>query len=466
MSTPTGETTTRYSDLDIKDYAWWSIRSRDEQFRTFDPERIGIAIAKALLAARDEDLDAELDPERLKLCAAVTKDICESLSARKPEGGSFYIEEVQDQAELGLMRAGEHEAARRFVLYREERRRLRHSPDDMPESEGMDDLLDSLADPLLKQSMDRFVMFPIQHDNLWDAFKEHLALMWTAEEIDLSKDVQDWKKLNADEQHFIKHVLAFFAASDGIVNENLAIRFYSDVTAAEARSFYSMQMLIETIHSETYSLLIDTYITNDGEKNELLRAAETLPIVKKKAQWAMKWLGADATFAERLLAFACVEGIFFSSSFCAIYWIKDHKQGLLPGLCFSNELISRDEGLHTDFAIMLHNDLQEKVNPERIEELVREAVMIEEEFATEALPVSLIGMNAEAMRSYIRFVADRLLAQLGCDPIFDEACPFDFMERIALQNKTNFHEKKVAEYRRAGVGHSQADQRIAFDEEF
>ena len=466
MSTPAGETTTRYSDLDIKDYAWWSIRSRDEQFRTFDPERIGIAIAKALLAAADEDLDAELDAERLEICASVTQDICESLTARKPEGGSFYIEEVQDQAELGLMRAGEHEAARLFVLYREERRRLRHSPHDMPESDGMDDLLESLADPLLKQSMDRFVMFPIQHDNLWDAFKEHLALMWTAEEIDLSKDVQDWKKLNADEQHFIKHVLAFFAASDGIVNENLAIRFYNDVTAAEARSFYSMQMLIETIHSETYSLLIDTYISNEGEKSELLRAAETLPIVHKKAQWAMKWLGADASFAERLLAFACVEGIFFSSSFCAIYWIKDHKQGLLPGLCFSNELISRDEGLHTDFAIMLHNDLQEKVSPERIEELVREAVLIEEEFATEALPVSLIGMNSGAMRSYIRFVADRLLAQLGREPIFDEACPFDFMERIALQNKTNFHEKKVAEYRRAGVGHSQTDQRIAFDEEF
>jgi ribonucleotide reductase beta subunit family protein with ferritin-like domain len=466
MSTPAGETTTRYSDLDIKDYAWWSIRSRDEQFRTFDPERIGIAIAKALLAAADEDLDAELNAERLEICASVTQDICESLTARKPEGGSFYIEEVQDQAELGLMRAGEHEAARLFVLYREERRRLRHSPHDMPESDGMDDLLESLADPLLKQSMDRFVMFPIQHDNLWDAFKEHLALMWTAEEIDLSKDVQDWKKLNADEQHFIKHVLAFFAASDGIVNENLAIRFYNDVTAAEARSFYSMQMLIETIHSETYSLLIDTYISNEGEKSELLRAAETLPIVHKKAQWAMKWLGADASFAERLLAFACVEGIFFSSSFCAIYWIKDHKQGLLPGLCFSNELISRDEGLHTDFAIMLHNDLQEKVSPERIEELVREAVLIEEEFATEALPVSLIGMNSGAMRSYIRFVADRLLAQLGREPIFDEACPFDFMERIALQNKTNFHEKKVAEYRRAGVGHSQTDQRIAFDEEF
>ena len=463
MTPPTEETLTRYCDLDLKDYAWWSIRSRDEQFRTFDPERIGLAIGKALQAATGEQ--GTISQERRELCAQVTKDVCESLIARKPEGGSFYVEEVQDQAELGLMRAGEHEAARRFVLYREERRKLRHSPDSLPD-DGMDGLLESLADPLLKESMDRFVMFPIQEQDLWDAFKEHLALMWTAEEIDLAKDVQDWRKLNADEQHFLKHVLAFFAASDGIVNENLAVRFYNDVTSAEARAFYSMQMLIETIHSETYSLLIDTYINNEDEKHHLLCAAETLPIVTKKAQWAMKWLGSESSFPERLLAFACIEGIFFSSSFCAIYWIKDHKQGLLPGLCFSNELISRDEGLHTDFAIMLHNKLQEKLNPERIHELIREAVAIEEEFATEALPVSLIGMNAEAMRTYIRFVADRLLSQLGCELLYNEACPFDFMERIALQNKTNFHEKKVAEYRRAGVGHSQAEQQISFDEDF
>lgn len=464
MTPPTtGETPTRLSDLDAKDYAWWSIRSRDEQFRSFDPERIAIAIGKALQAANNSQ---QLAPARRLLCTQITKDVCQALVSRKPEGGSFYVEEVQDQAELGLMRAGEHEAARRFVLYREERRRRRHQPDSILEGEGLDGLLDNMADPLLKESMDRFVMFPIENHDLWDAFKEHLALMWTAEEIDLAKDVQDWKKLNPDEQHFIKHVLAFFAASDGIVNENLAVRFYQDVTAAEARAFYSMQMLIETIHSETYSLLIDTYINDESEKNHLLCAAETLPIVKKKAEWAMKWLGSESTFPERLLAFACVEGIFFSSSFCSIYWIKDHKQGLLPGLCFSNELISRDEGLHTDFAVILHNQLQEKLPKDRIYELVQEAVTIEEEFATEALPVSLIGMNAEAMRSYIRFVADRLLAQLGCEPLYHDRCPFDFMERIALQNKTNFHEKKVAEYRRAGVGHSQEDQRIAFDEDF
>lgn len=464
MPTPTGDTLPRYCDLDSKDYAWWSIRSRDEQFRTFDPERIARAIAKALSAA---DNSSELSPGRRTLCANITRDVCQALVARKQEGGSFYIEEIQDQAELGLMRAGEHEAARRFVLYREERRRARHDPSMLPgDDEDIHDLLDNIADPLLKEDMNRFVMFPIKHDDLWDAFKEHLALMWTAEEIDLSKDVQDWRKLNDDEQHFIKHVLAFFAASDGIVNENLAVRFYNDVKSAEARAFYSMQMLIETIHSETYSLLIDTYINDEREKNHLLQAAETLDIVKKKAQWAIKWLGSETSFPERLLAFACIEGIFFSSSFCAIYWIKDHKQGLLPGLCFSNELISRDEGLHTDFAVMLHNELQEKLPRERIVELVTEAVSIEEEFATEALPVSLIGMNAESMRTYIRFVADRLLSQLGCDPVYKVRCPFDFMERIALQNKTNFHEKKVAEYRRAGVGHNQKDQTIAFDADF
>jgi ribonucleoside-diphosphate reductase beta chain len=323
-----------------------------------------------------------------------------------------------------------------------------------------------MSDPLLRDSMDRFVMFPIQHDELWDAYKEHLALLWTAEEIDLSKDPQDWLKLSADEQHFLKHVLAFFAASDGIVNENLAARFYDDIKAPEARSFYTMQMLIESIHSETYSLLIDTYITNDEEKSRLLRAAETMPIIAKKAKWALKWLDSDRPLAERLLAFACVEGIFFSSSFCSIYWIKDKKQGMLPGLSFSNELISRDEGLHTDFAILLHKQLLDKVPEARIHELFEEAVGIECEFATESLPVSLLGMNAEAMTTYIKFVADRLLTQLGVSKLYNVRCPFDFMERISLQNKTNFHEKKVAEYRRAGVGQSTVDQRIAFDEDF
>ena len=331
---------------------------------------------------------------------------------------------------------------------------------------GLDSLLETLVDPLLSDNLDRFVLFPIKHDDLWKAYKDHLSLMWTAEEIDLAKDQQDWRMLNDGERHFLSHILAFFAASDGIVNENLAARFYSEISAPEARAYYSMQMLIETVHSETYSLLIDTYIGDEDERRRLFRAVETVPIVGEKAKWALNWLENSRPLAERLVAFACVEGIFFSSSFCSIYWIKDMKQGLLPGLCFSNELISRDEGAHTDFAVLMHSKLQERCNPARIREIVMDAVEIECRFATEALPVSLIGMNAEAMQRYIRFVADRLLSQLGCEREYHERCPFDFMERIGLQNKTNFHEKKVAEYRRAGVGMAISEQRIAFDTDF
>lgn len=322
-------------------------------------------------------------------------------------------------------------------------------------------------DPLLNPTNDRFTMFPIKYPKLWNMFKESESLFWTAEEIDLSGDLNHWKnKLNDNERHFVKHILAFFAASDGIVNENLAVRFYNDVQSAEARAFYSMQMLIETIHSETYSLLIDTYITDDKEKNQLFDAIDTMPIIRKKAEWALKWLASDATFAERLLAFAAVEGIFFSSSFCSIYWLKD--RGLMPGLSFSNELISRDEGIHTDFAIMLHNHLQEqnRATPERIRQIFEEAVEIECEFASEALPVSLIGMNADQMQQYIKFVADRLIQQSGGEKVYHVKNPFGFMERISLSNKTNFHEKKVAEYRKTGVGSSAKDQAISFDEDF
>lgn len=322
-------------------------------------------------------------------------------------------------------------------------------------------------DPLLNPTNDRFTMFPIKYPKLWNMFKESESLFWTAEEIDLSGDLNHWKnKLNDNERHFVKHILAFFAASDGIVNENLAVRFYNDVQSAEARAFYSMQMLIETIHSETYSLLIDTYITDDKEKNQLFDAIDTMPIIRKKAEWALKWLASDATFAERLLAFAAVEGIFFSSSFCSIYWLKD--RGLMPGLSFSNELISRDEGIHTDFAIMLHNHLQEqnRATPERIRQIFEEAVEIECEFASEALPVSLIGMNADQMQQYIKFVADRLIQQSGGEKVYHVQNPFGFMERISLSNKTNFHEKKVAEYRKTGVGSSAKDQAISFDEDF
>ncbi len=464
MTAAASTTTASLSSLDIARFTAWRVRARDERFRVFAPERIANALGKALAATDGVSLDA-LAAGRRVLVDDLTRRVCDALVARQPGGGSFYVEEIQDQAELALMRAGEHDAARRFVLYRENRRQARAEAD-TPEVAGLERLLGRLADPLTTPNLDRFVLFPIEHDDLWKAYKDHLSLMWTAEEIDLAKDQQDWKKLTDGERHFLSHVLAFFAASDGIVNENLAARFYTEIAASEARAYYSMQMLIETVHSETYSLLIDTYIADEHERRRLFNAVETVPIVGDKAAWAMRWLESNRPLAERLVAFACVEGIFFSSSFCSIYWIKDMKQGMLPGLCFSNELISRDEGAHTDFAIMMHGKLQEKCSHERIRQIVEEAVEIECRFATEALPVSLIGMNADSMQRYIRFVADRLLAQLGCERIWNERCPFDFMERIGLQNKTNFHEKKVAEYRRAGVGVPVADQRIAFDADF
>lgn len=307
-------------------------------------------------------------------------------------------------------------------------------------------------------------MLPIKYPKLWNLYKQTESLFWTAEEIDLSGDLAHWKKLSNDERYFIKHVLAFFASSDGIVNENLATRFFNETQIPEARSFYTMQMLIETIHAETYALLIDTYINDQTEKENLLKAIETMPIIKKKAEWALKWINNDAPFAERLMAFAVVEGIFFSSSFCAIYYLKD--RGIMPGLSFSNDLISRDEGSHTDFCMLLHDHLskENKISEKRIKEIFKEGVEIECEFATSALPVSLIGMNADLMQKYIKFIADRLLQQAGFKPIYMEKNPFNFMERLSLQNKSNFHEKKVAEYRKAGVGMSKDDQEISFDD--
>ena len=449
----------------------WSVRTRDESFRPFEPQRITDAIGKALAAADGSTYgSASTDPVhdelRRKLAEELSRRVCEDLASRRRDGGSFYVEEIQDLAELALMRAGEHEAARRFVLYREEQRRRRERETAITPDASVKALVDDLADPLLTPGADRFVMFPVRYQDIWQAYKDHLGLFWTAEEIDLSKDQQDWKKLSVNERYFLTHVLAFFAASDGIVNENLAARFYKEVASPEARAYYSVQMMIETIHSETYSLLIDTYLTDEVEKDRAFRAVELMPVIAQKAQWALRWLVAERPFAERLVAFACIEGIFFSSSFCSIYWLKDARPGLMPGLCFSNELISRDEGLHTDFAVLLHKQLQDRCAPARIAEIVAEAVAVEEGFATEALPVSLIGMNADQMRRYIRFTADRLLVQLGCPRMFDERNPFAFMERIGLQNKTNFHEKKVAEYRKAGVGHSVADQAIAFDADF
>ncbi len=317
---------------------------------------------------------------------------------------------------------------------------------------------------ILKVSNDRFVLFPIKHDDVWKFYKDAEASFWTAEEIDLQQDLHDWKNLSDKERHFIKHVLAFFAASDGIVGENLAQRFYGEVQIPEARCFYGFQIMMENIHSETYSLLIDTYLNNEAEKKNILNAINTIPIVAKKANWALEWLGNSKSFAERLVAFAAVEGIFFSSSFCSIYWLKHRK--LMPGLSFSNELISRDEGMHTDFACLLYGKLKDKLSAEVITEIIKQAVDIECEFATDALPVELIGMNSKLMSEYIKFVADRLLLSFGCPKVYNVRNPFDFMEKMSLTNKTNFFEKKVAEYTRAGVGNKSEDNQIRFDGAF
>ncbi|HOZ83443.1 MAG TPA: ribonucleoside-diphosphate reductase small subunit [Bacteroidia bacterium] len=317
---------------------------------------------------------------------------------------------------------------------------------------------------LLRENKERFVLLPINYPKVWEMYKKHEQSFWTAEEIDLHPDLVDWEnKLNDDERHFIKHVLAFFAASDGIVNENLAVNFMSEVQIPEARCFYGFQIMMENIHSETYSLLIDAYIKDPKEKHYLFNAIETVPCVKKKADWALRWIQ-NGSFAERLVAFAAVEGIFFSGSFCSIFWLK--KRGLMPGLTFSNELISRDEGLHCDFACLLYSMLQNKMTQEQVHTIIKDAVNCEHEFVTDALPVSLIGMNARLMCQYIEFVADRLLVSLGYSKIYNAANPFDFMEMISLQGKTNFFEKRVGEYKKAGVAQSQESQKIRFDEDF
>ncbi|MFC6097214.1 ribonucleotide-diphosphate reductase subunit beta [Flavobacterium qiangtangense] len=328
----------------------------------------------------------------------------------------------------------------------------------------------SAIEPILQENKNRFVIFPIKHHDIWDWYKKMEASFWTAEEIDLHQDLNDWNnKLNSDEKYFIKHILAFFAASDGIVNENLAENFVNEVQYAEAKFFYGFQIMMENIHSETYSLLIDTYVKDETEKDQLFRALEVFPAIKKKADWALKWIDSDS-FAERLIAFAAVEGIFFSGAFCSIFWLK--KRGLMPGLTFSNELISRDEGVHCDFAVHLHNHhLVNKVPKERIKEILVDALDIEREFITESLPASLIGMNATLMAQYLEFVTDRLLVELGCERVYNSSNPFDFMDMISLQGKTNFFEKRVSEYQKAGVMNSgsQGDsdsQKISFDADF
>lgn len=321
-------------------------------------------------------------------------------------------------------------------------------------------------EPILADNKDRFVIFPIKHDDIWQFYKKAEASFWTAEEVDLSPDMVDWNsKLNDDERFFISHILAFFAASDGIVNENLAINFLQEVQYPEARCFYGFQIMIENIHSEMYSLLIDTYIKDNTQKDHLLRAVDTIPCVQKKAEWALRWIG-QGSFAERLIAFAAVEGIFFSGSFCSIFWLK--KRGLMPGLTFSNELISRDEGLHCDFACLLYNThIQNRLPEETVKDIIRHAVEIEKEFVSDALPVRLIGMNAELMCQYIEFVADRLLLALGCSKVWNATNPFDFMELISLQGKTNFFERRVGEYAKTGVANKdKGSSAFSLDEDF
>ena len=328
-----------------------------------------------------------------------------------------------------------------------------------------EEIITAPSEPILQDNPGRFVIFPIQHHDIWRFYKLSQSNFWTAEEIDLQQDLHDWNhKLNDDERHFIKHVLAFFAASDGIVNENLAEHFLSEVQYTEAKFFYGFQIMMENIHSETYSLLIDTYIKDNKEKDYLLNAIDTLDCVSKKAQWALRWIS-KGNFQERLIAFAAVEGIFFSGSFCSIFWLK--KRGLMPGLSFSNELISRDEGMHCDFACLLYNDhLVNRLSDETVRNIIMDAVAIEKEFVSDALPVKLIGMNADLMCQYIEFVADRLLTALGVKKVYNAENPFQWMELISITGKTNFFEKRVGDYQKAGVMSNRDDQVFSINEDF
>ena len=319
-------------------------------------------------------------------------------------------------------------------------------------------------EPILQENPNRFVLFPIQHNDIWQFYKKTEASFWTAEEIDLHQDLSDWNKLSENEQYFIKHVLAFFAASDGIVNENLAENMVNEVQYTEAKFFYGFQIMMENIHSETYSLLIDAYIKDNKEKDYLFNAIDHMDCVKKKADWALRWIS-DGSFTERLIAFAAVEGIFFSGSFCSIFWLK--KRGLMPGLTFSNELISRDEGMHCDFACLLYNEhIQNKLPKDTVEAIITDAVEIEKEFVSDALPVNLIGMNSDLMCQYIEFVADRLLESLGNPKVYNVENPFPWMDMISLQGKTNFFEKRVGDYQKAGVMAEKSKQIFSLDADF
>ena len=317
------------------------------------------------------------------------------------------------------------------------------------------------VEPLLTETKSRFVIFPIQYNDIWSMYKKHVSTYWTVEEIDFAKDNKDWDKLEKGEQHFIKNILAFFAASDGIVNENLVLNFMTEIKVPEALAFYSFQTAIETVHSETYSLLIDTYIKNEEEKARLLNAVETIPCVAKKANWAIKWIeNKKDNFATRLVAFACVEGIFFSGAFCSIYWLKE--RGVMPGLTFSNELISRDESLHTEFAILLYSHIVNKLSEKEVHDIIKDAVVIEKEFIIDSLPCRLLGMNSELMSQYIEFVSDRICIQLGYSKIYNVSNPFDFMDRIGLEDKQNFFEVRVSNYSKAEL-HNTENSKLDFN---
>jgi ribonucleoside-diphosphate reductase beta chain len=345
-----------------------------------------------------------------------------------------------------------------FFRYKHFKRSIQHRKNE-------NKLMSINIEPILVENPNRFVLFPIQHDDIWKYYKTSEASFWTPEEIDLSQDITDWdNKLTDDERHFVKHVLAFFAASDGIVNENLAENMVREVQYTEAKFFYGFQIMMENIHSETYSLLIDTYIKDAKDKDYLFHAIDHMPCVKRKADWALRWIS-NGTFAERLIAFAAVEGIFFSGSFCSIFWLK--KRGLMPGLTFSNELISRDEGLHCDFACLLYNEhIINKLSPDKIRDIITDAVIIEKEFVSDALPVALLGMNAEEMCKYIEFVADRLMSALGVGKVYNAENPFPWMDMISIQGKTNFFEKRVGDYQKSGIMAEKAKQVFSLNEDF
>jgi ribonucleoside-diphosphate reductase beta chain len=413
------------------------------------------------LTAMPPPLDLENDTKESKEFLEVTKGVLEATkevkeAAKGLKEATKEVKEVTKEMKE-VVKASKESASKELKEVKEPKEEKVAKEESKEEPQK--------PEPLLTATDERFVIFPLKHTDIWQKYKHHVAVFWTSEEIDLSKDMKDWEKLNDNERHFIKHILGFFAGSDGIVMENLATRFMREIQVPEAKFFYACQNLMEAIHSETYSLLIDTYIQDKQEKSDILRAIQTIPCVKKKAEWALAWIENDeADFATRLLGFAAVEGIFFSGAFCAIFWLK--QRGVMPGLTLSNEFIARDEGLHTEFACLLYNKIQNRLSKQKAVKIIREAVKIEKHFITKALPCELIGMNAKLMGQYIEFVADRLLLQLGYPKAYNSTNPFSFMENMSLENKDNFFEKRVSTYAKAAVGKKAEDMKFKMTEDF